>query len=196
MARGDRHSRRRVLKRVGALVGSIPLTKPGKLLGQTEPRIYGWITKGNKTDITDQEATIEKRLYRGMTQCNDGDVFKCRTCTDVTYFLLVPADSTHPTVGETYRFSLTGDTTRCGNFRVRLSNATTCNPTRESTMTDSPTSTEPTTTTTETTTTDATTTDTTTRETTTTEPTATDTPTRETTTTDADPTAESPDGTS
>lgn len=152
-------SRRRVLKLSGALSGGIfMMTSRHPLSIGSNPTIEGWITKGEQTAIADERATIEEKQSPGMSLCNDGDTFKCRTCRGVEFYLLVPSDSPEPTVEETYRFNLTSKENLCGNFQVQLDQASPCG---NSTTTD--------TTTTETTT-DTTTTTTTTEVTSTTEP--------------------------
>lgn len=145
-------SRRRVLTLSGAFLSGVSMTDAHQLFTQpSDSTIEGWITKGEKMAIAETRATIERFQYLGSSLCNDGDVFECRTCPGVEFYLLVPSDSPQPTVSETYRFSTTGEDNECGNFRVQLLEANSCENSTETTTT---TSTETTTTRTTTTTTD------------------------------------------
>lgn len=165
-------SRRRVLESSGAVLGGVLATDSRWLLAQNfEAVTEGWITKGDQTEIGDERATIQSFQHTGSSLCNDGDVYKCQTCTDVEFYLLVPSNSPQPTVDETYRFSPTEENNRCGNFQVELFEANPCGIAAE-TISTMETSTNTTTTTeepTDTTTTTETSTDTTTDTTTTTE---------------------------
>jgi hypothetical protein len=181
-------SRRRVLGLSAALLGGKSTPAVGQFLGrQSEPVAEGWVTKGDRDTIADRRATIDSFRYKGSSLCNDGDVFQCRTCHGVEFFLLVPSGSPEPTVGEAHRVSPTGKDNACGNFQVELFEADSCGDSTGS----SPKTTENTSET-ETTTTETTTTDTTTETTTdTTDTTATETTTDTTTTTDT-PTTDTP----
>lgn len=120
-------SRRRVLESSGAVLGGVFTTDSRDLFGQNlDSAIEGWITKGNRTAIAERRATVESFRHTGSSLCNDGDVYACRTCTDVEFYLLVPSGRSQPSVGETYRFDLTGRNNRCGNFQVKLSEADSC----------------------------------------------------------------------
>lgn len=131
-------SRRRVLESSGAVLGGVFTTDSQDLLGQNlDSAIEGWITKGNRTAIAERRATVESFRHTGSSLCNDGDVYACRTCTDVEFYLLVPSGRSQPSVGETYRFDPTGRNNRCGNFQVELSEADSCGSSAEtSTTTD------------------------------------------------------------
>jgi hypothetical protein len=165
-------SRRRVLKCSGALLGGIFTTDSHWLLAQNADSVTeGWITKGDQTEIADKRATIQSFQHTGSSLCNDGEVYKCQTCTDIEFYLLVPSDSLQPTVDETYRFSLTEKNNRCGNFQVELFEANPCAIAAETTLTmetstGAPTTTEEPTDTTTTTTTETSTNTTTTTDTT------------------------------
>ena len=188
-------SRRRVLGLSAALLGGKSTPAVGQFLGrQSDPVAEGWVTKGDRATIAERRATIDSFRYNGASLCNDGDVFECRTCSGVAFFLLVPSGSTEPTVGETYRFSPTGKDNTCGNFQVELFEANSCGDSTELAAGNAD-ETETTTTQTETSTTETTTTETTTDTTTTTETTTTettDTTTTETTTDTTTTTADTP----
>ena len=118
-------SRRKILNTGGALLGGIFSMGSGRS-ASTDTGITGWITKGSKADIAGVDGTVQSFRHVGSSLCNDGNIFACRTCTGVEFFLLVPARSRSPTVGETYQFRPTGAENFCGNFRVRLLEAGSC----------------------------------------------------------------------
>jgi Zn finger protein HypA/HybF involved in hydrogenase expression len=193
-------SRRRVLESSVAVLGSISVTDSHRLLQSFDSTIEGWVTKGDQTAIAGEKAVIESFRHIGSSLCNDGKVYECRTCAGVEFYLLVPSDSSQPTVDATYRFSPTGRENGCENFQVELSGASSCESAESTTTTEDPAEATTTETTTETTTTETTTeesSDTTTETTTekssdTTTETTTETPDSTTTTTeeqaDANPT--------
>lgn len=185
-------SRRRVLKLSAGVLGGGSASRSRQFLGQrSDPTVEGWITKGDEATIAETRATIESFRHSGSSLCNDGDVFKCRTCSGVEFFLLVPSESSQLTVGETYRFSPTGKENTCGNFQVGLFEANPCGRSAEPTVRSDAPATETTTTETTTETPTETTTETTTTETTTTE-TTTDTTTTSTTETTTTETPDTP----
>lgn len=159
-------SRRRVLRSSGALLGGVLTTDLRNLsVKNFDSAIEGWVTKGDRTTIAEERATIKSFQYTGSSLCNDGDVYQCQTCTGVEFYLLVTPNVSQPSIGEIYRFSPTGRNNRCGNFQVELVEADSCGSSAEMPTDTTTTAEEPA----DTTTTTETSADTTTETTTTTE---------------------------
>lgn len=187
----DEISRRSVLGAASAVFGTGSVSNLWAQDPDTSRRgITGWVTQGSPSDVSGQKGVVETFRYSGSSLCNDGSVYRCRTCAGAEFYLLVPTNGPQPTAEITYRFVPTGETNVCRNFQVTLFDADPCetatSATADATAAEAPPPTETTTTATETTeetTTEETPTDTTTEEPTT--DTATDTTTEEPSTEDA-----------
>ncbi|WP_135807053.1 hypothetical protein [Halorussus marinus] len=117
----DDISRRRVLELGGAVLGGGFATgTTGADQAQFEAEIQGWVIRGDRTEITGRVSVVEAFQHRGMNLCNDGKVYRCRTCERVAFYLLVANGASEPTPGDRYRVESTGEESRCGNVRVRL----------------------------------------------------------------------------
>lgn len=121
-------TRREFCTQLGALLSLGLPTSATSTATETE----GWITKGDKTAITTTRSTVESRRGFGTNLCDDGERYACQTCDGDTFYLLVPVQSSEPSVGDSYRFEPTGETNFCGDFKVRLVDAESCDGTKAS----------------------------------------------------------------
>lgn len=120
-------SRRRLLELGGAILGgSAAAGAAGADRAQSDTVIRGWVMEDERRKIADRVGVVEEFQHRGLNLCNDGKVYRCRTCEGFEFHLLVTRGASVPTAGDTYRFESTDRESGCGNFQVRLREATGC----------------------------------------------------------------------
>jgi hypothetical protein len=116
-----------VLELSGAVLGgSVAASATAAEQERSDTEIRGWVLEDKQSEVADRVGVVEEFQHRGMNLCNDGKVYRCRTCEDFEFHLLVTRGALVPKAGDVYRFESTGRESGCGNFQVRLLESPAC----------------------------------------------------------------------